>query len=672
MKEQEKALKHFQGKVVRKDLTSKVKGNAVVPAYVLEFLLGQYCAVDDEEIIKSGIEQVKSVVTNNFVHKADAELVKSVIKEKGSHKIIDKLTVTLNERKDIYEASFTNLGASHVPISDDIVQKHRKLLGGGGVWCIISVVYDASEDAATRWVIESVKPIQVSGVDADEYINARKEFSTDEWLDLLMHTIGLNPEYFNRRGKMIQVSRLITHVENNYNLVELGPKGTGKSHIFSELSPHGVLISGGDVSSARLFVSNVGKGQVGLVGYWDVVCLDEFEQVKGSKRADGDMVNIMQNYMANKSFNRGKETIQAFASMAFVGNTKRSVPYMIQNSHLFESIPEAYIKGAFLDRIHNYIPGWEVPILKESYFTSQFGFIVDYLAEILREFRKLDYSNLVDEYVEMDPSFSGRDKMAVRKTFSGLVKLIYPDKILAEEEAFELINFAVEGRKRVKDQLYVLDESFRDHPVEFRYKRITDGEEVEVETLEKNNLQDQKKLQVEESKETSIDGTNEVVTTELKPSTISIRDNQTGISYHRLFGKYLKGVNKVQLTDPYIRLHYQFRNLMEFCLMLSKLKAPEEEIELHLVTWNEEAYRHDSEQNLYELQLSAGEIGIQFTWEFKNLHDRNIVTDHDWKIVLGRGLDIFEPIEGKFDMGHLTQEKRQCKNCEIIFLKDQK
>lgn len=668
---QEKILAHFEGKVVRKDLTSRVKGNAVVPAYVLEFLLGQYCAINDDEVINNGIEKVKDVIKNNFVHRAEAEYVKSAIREKGSHKIIDKIFVNLNEKDDLYETTFANLGIDHVPIADSIVRKHEKLLSGGGVWCILNMGYDSSEGVKSRWVIESVKPIQVSGVDLDEYIEIRKQFETEEWIDLLMHSIGLNPEYFNRRGKLIQLSRLITHVENNYNFIELGPKGTGKSHIFSELSPHGVLVSGGDVTSARLFVSNTGRGKIGLVGYWDTICLDEFEQVVGSKRADGDMVNIMQNYMANKSFNRGKETIQAYASMAFVGNTKHTVPYMLRESHLFESIPAAYIKGAFLDRIHIYIPGWEVNILKESVFSREFGFIVDYLAEILKQFRKYDFTNLIDQYVDFDPSYTGRDKLAIRKTFSGLVKLLYPDKRMSEKEAVELIDFAVEGRKRVKDQLYVIDETFKESIVDFNYTLKSNRRKVHVETLEKLNG-----AIFDEGSQPNLSSDNssnildfKVQVPELTEKEIIIRDNQKGISYKKLFGDYLKGATQITLTDPYIRHPHQFRNLLEFCSVLIQNKKKEDEIDLHVISWNELEYTPVSIDNFDEISESLRDSGINFTYEFQDLHDRSIVANNGWKIKLGRGLDIFEKPAFRFDISDVMQEQRQCRNCEITYIK---
>src|SRR5690554_3083684 len=459
MELKEKIIQHFEGKVVRKDLTALVKGNNPVPVYVLEYLLGQYCAIDDEEIIKDGVQKVREVIRENYVHRSDAEVVKAKVRSEGSYKIIDKVNVTLNDSKaNIYEADFANLGLRNVPISDQMVLDHQKLLSGGGVWSIITMAYSHADDISMRWMIMDLKPIQVANVNLEEYIDLRKEFTTEEWLDLMMHSIGLDPQYFNKRDKFIQLSRLIPHVENNYNYIELGPKGTGKSHVFSELSPHGVLISGGDVTKAKLFVSNVGGGTIGLVGYWDVVALDEFEQEKGGRRTDSDLVKIMQNYMANQSFNRGTQTHQATASKAFVGNTKHNVPYMLKNSHLFESIPEGYIKGAFLDRMHMYVPGWEVSILKSSVFSNEYGFIVDYLAELLRELRKYDFSGIIEEKVRLDGSLTTRDKTAIRKSFLGLVKLISPDKQMTDEEIYELIDFYVEGRKRIKDQLYIIDE----------------------------------------------------------------------------------------------------------------------------------------------------------------------------------------------------------------------
>lgn len=666
MELKEKIIKHFEGKVVRKDLTSIVKGSNPVPAYVLEYLLGQYCAIDDEEIIKSGIEKVKNVIKDNYVHRSDAEIVKSKIRDSGSYKIIDKITVSLNDRANLYEAEFASLGLKGVPIADQMVMDNPKLLSGGGVWCILNIGYSHADDVQMRWIIIDIKPIQVSNVNLEEYTQLRKEFTTDEWLDLLMHSIGLNPEYFNRRDKFIQLSRLIPHTENNYNFIELGPKGTGKSHIFSELSPHGVLVSGGDVSKARLFVNNTGN-KIGLVGYWDVVALDEFEQEKGGKRTDGDLVKIMQNYMANQSFNRGKETYQATASMAFIGNTKHNVPYMLKNSHLFESIPEGYLKGAFLDRMWMYIPGWEVSILKTSVFSSEYGFIVDYLAELLREMRKYDYSSILDNYVTLDGSLTTRDKTAIRKSFSGLVKLIYPHQELTEEEVLELLNFSIEGRKRVKDQLYIIDETFRNEPVEFKYTIASNGIEVFPETLEKLNYQAE--LEIQEEAEVEEFAQQVIPVLQLEPHQKILNDNQTGISYKKLFADYLKGAKNITLQDPYIRMFYQLKNLLEFCIMLGNNKAPEDQINLELVTWNHEEYLEDSKASLEELAINVKSIGINLTFRFENNHDRFIAADNGWKITLGRGLDIFEKIEERFSVADIDQTKRKCKACEMTYLK---
>lgn len=666
----EKIIQHFEGKVVRKDLTSLVKGNNPVPVYVLEYLLGQYCAIDDESVIQAGIDKVRNVIRDNYVHRSDSEIVKAKIRSNGSYKIIDKINVILNDSQaNIYEANFANLGLKKVPITDKMVMDNPKLLSGGGVWCILDMGFSHADSVSMRWVITGLKPIQVANVDLEEYVRLRKEFSSDEWIDLLMHSIGLNPEYFSKRDKFIQLSRLIPHVENNYNFIELGPKGTGKSHIFSELSPHGVLVSGGDISKANLFVRNTGKNPLGLVGYWDVIALDEFEQEKGSKRTDGDLVKIMQNYMANQSFNRGKETYQATASMAFVGNTKHNVPYMLKNSHLFESIPEGYIKGAFLDRMHMYIPGWEVRILKSSVFSKEYGFIVDYLAELLRELRKSDFSTLLDNKITLDGSLTSRDRVAIRKSFSGMVKLIYPHKEISDTELIELLDFCIEGRKRVKDQLYIIDETFKSEPVEFKYRVLSSGQEFAPETLEMQNYL--AAVEAKQEMETTEEETEKIVpaVVDLKPHQYILKDNQTGVSYKKLFGNYLKGATRIILQDPYIRMPYQFKNLLEFCIMLGNNKEPEMELDVEIITWNNEEFMPDSISFFEELQSSVLDLGINLVYKFENNHDRFIDSNNGWKITLGRGLDIFEKTEGRFNVADMDQSRRKCKSCEITYIK---
>ncbi len=675
----EKTNKYFEGRVVRKDLATIVRGNLPVPTYVVEYLLAQYCASDDEEMIAEGVESVKEIIRNNYVHRADAERIKSLIREHGRYRVIDKVNVELNDRAgNRYEANFANLGIKNIPIADEAVRRNPKLLSGTGVWSILTLLYDHSEEATIRWVIEDIKPIQIASVDASEYISLRTNFTTGEWMDLLVHSIGINPENLNRRDKLIQISRLLPFIENNYNYIELGPKGTGKSHVFQELSPHGVLVSGGDVTSARLFLKHSGNREIlGLVGYWDVVAWDEYEHQPG-KRIDPVMIDTMQNYLANKSFNRGKGTYEATASMAFVGNTKQTVPYMLKNSHLFASIPEAFIKGAFLDRIHIYIPGWEVRVLKKSSFSNEFGFITDYLAEILHQLRKQDYSHLLNDYVKFDSSLSERDHNAIRKSFSGFVKLLYPDLAMTREEVLEIIDFATEGRKRVKDQLYIIDPTFLAEPAKFEYTTLSDGQKRRVFTLE--NLEESDDDYMPDSIETVAEEDTEEkeerksrtrITKKIglpKIKNISIRENQTGVSFKKLFGNYLIGATDIVIEDPYIRYPYQIRNLLELLAYIDKANEEGEIITVKLITWNMEDRMSDSIDAFEEIKESLADTGIQFSYEFKDFHDRKITTNTGWEIQLSRGLDIFEPFRG-FTIEDYSQERRKCKAFTVTIVK---
>ena len=431
----------FAGRVVRKDLTNRIKGNASVPTYVLEYLLGQYCATDDPQTIEEGVEMVKEIIARHFVHRDESQVVKSTIREQGSHRIIDKVSVKLNDKLDRYEATFANLGLKRIPILTTFIKTHPKLLSEG-VWSIITMGYTPAEGKdSSPWIIENLKPIQISSVDIEEFKSLRTHFSKDEWIDLLMQTLGLNPDEFTNRSKLLQIARLIPFVENNYNIIELGPKGTGKSHVFSEFSPHGILISGGEVSKAKLFVNN-STGEIGLLGYWDVVTLDEF--AGKSKKSDLGLVDIMKNYMANKSFSRGANIMQAEASMVMIGNTDHSVPHMLKHTDLFDALPRDYYDTAFLDRVHAYLPGWETQKLRNEMFSTDFGFIVDYLAEILKSLRKDDYTKAYLPFFDLSTTITTRDKTSVEKTFSGLVKIIYPHGEYDLEQAKELLDFAIE------------------------------------------------------------------------------------------------------------------------------------------------------------------------------------------------------------------------------------
>ena len=676
---QQKVMDAFIGKVVRKDLAFLVKGGLPVPTYVLEYLLGQYCASDDEEIINEGLEKVKQVIQNNYVHRAEAESVKGLIRENGKHRIIDKVTVVLNEKNDEYQATFANLGLTGVPIGTDYVRKNPKLLSGNGVWCIITLGYISGENIKVRWEIQTMKPIQISKIDLQEYVDQRKNFTTEEWIDFLMHTVGLNPEVMNRREKFITLARLLPHVENNFNFMELGPKGTGKSHVFQELSPYGVLVSGGDVTSARLFVKIQGNKEIlGLVGYWDVVAWDEFEQQKG-RNVDAVLIDTMQNYLANKSFNRGKGTHEASASMSFVGNTKHTVPYMLKNSHLFESIPTAFIKGAFLDRMHLYNPGWEIKILKKDSFSKGYGLITDYIAAVLHALRNDDRTALLKDYAKFDGSLSERDHLAIRKTFSGMMKLIYPDGNMTEEEAKELIDFAAEGRKRVKDQLYIIDSTFCAEPAKFQYTWLKSGETVKVETLESLEHQqaqmvDEMDDEVEEEQENQ-----EVKRSGFRPripklmaKTISIRENQGGVTYKDLFGEYLRTAKEINVTDPFIRQPYQIDNLVDFIQMVKDVSTVQDTVKIHLSTQNDDDEKvAEVIDSFNDLADELSPMGIEFTFDFKADHDRFIQTDTGWTIALGRGLDIYEKF-GRFSLSRCNQRNRRCKAFNVSINKTEK
>lgn len=671
----------FIGKVVRKDLAFLVKGNLPVPTYVLEYLLGQYCACDDQQQIEMGLEKVKDVIVKNYVQRQDAETIKGLIHDLGKYRIIDNVSVQLSEKDDEYHASFANLGISHVPIGANYVRQNPKLLSGNGVWCIVTVGYISGDNIKVRWEIQTLKPIQISNIDIQDYIAQREKFTTEEWMDFLVHTVGLNPEMMNRREKFICLSRLLPHVENNFNFMELGPKGTGKSHVFQELSPYGVLVSGGDVTSARLFVKMSGNKEIiGLVGYWDVVAWDEFEQQKG-RNVDATLIDIMQNYLANKKFNRGKGTHEASASMCFVGNTKHTVPYMLKNSHLFESIPTSFIKSAYLDRIHLYNPGWEVSILKKESFSKDYGMITDYIAAVLHDLRKVDFSSRLRDYADFSKTLSERDHNAIRKTFSGLIKLLYPNGVFTDEEAYEIINYAAECRKRVKDQIYIIDETFVEQGIaQFEYEK-PNGEKVVVETLERL---ENPELLIRFGKEESNDSvdylTNEFgnnpsseihIESEpvLIPKFVEIRENQRGVSYKSLFGDYMRSATKMTIIDPYIRTPFQVDNFVDLVRTFVESVKESEGIQIELHTNETDDKIPLLIDNLDQLQDDLAKYGIAFTYYFDADHDRSIILDNGWRFILSRGIDVFERFD-RFSLSNQRQELRRCKAFSVTYLKE--
>lgn len=492
----QKLRQNFDGRIVRKDLTKKIKEGANVPVYVLEFLLGQYCSSDDPEIIEQGVENVKHILADNFVRPDEAQKILSVLRQRGSYTVIDKITVSLNIRYDMYEAEFSNLGLKNIPISEEYPTKYDRLLCGG-IWCIVQLDYETENEFAPEIIsasgdyiqsrkkrqkdatpisIRKLTPIQMPHVDIKELKKGRKAFTKEEWMDVMLRSIGMEPDALTEREKWLIITRMLPLVENNFNLCELGPRSTGKSHLYKEISPNSILVSGGQTTVANLFY-NMGRKTVGLVGLWDCVAFDE---VAGIHFKDKDGIQIMKDYMASGSFARGKEEKAASASMVFVGNINQSVDVLLKTSSLFDPFPpEMGTDTAFLDRIHCYIPGWEIPKFRPEHFTDDYGFITDYLAEFLRELRKEQYVDALDKYFRLGKNLNQRDTIAVRKMVGGFVKLLYPDGEFTKEQLEEILQISLEMRRRVKEQLkklggmefydvnfsYIDNETFEEHYV---------------------------------------------------------------------------------------------------------------------------------------------------------------------------------------------------------------
>ena len=726
---------------VRKDLVGAVKGNALVPTYVLEYLLSKYATTTDQVSIDAGVDRVRTILADNYVHREEANLIQSKIREKGRYQVIDKVQVALNEKTDQYEATFENLGISRVIVDPETVRKNPKLLVTG-IWCLCMLVYAYSgEKNEVPWRLHRLMPVQMSHDDREHYLAVRERFTAGEWIDLLMQSVGFNPSLFSDRAKLLHLVRMIPFVERNYNLIELGPKGTGKSHIYSEFSPHGMLISGGEVTVAKLFVNNT-TGRPGLVGFWDVVAFDEF--AGRAKKAGKDLVDIMKNYMANKSFSRGVSVMQAEASMVFVGNTSHNVPYMLKNSDLFEELPAQYHDPAFLDRIHYYLPGWEFEQIRSEMFTHGYGFVVDYLAEILHNQRDVDYGSAFERYFTLSSTLSTRDKDAIRKTFSGLMKLIYPSGNATPEQMELLLRCAIEGRKRVKDQLCRIDSTMAE--VDFSYTRAGSADPIAVRTLEETDYPDlywrdrpdaaasiaaedatlfaplltdsdtsasaesrgidavAQTGSVEQSDDTAqtrvpaaevsepvpvADGEVSQSSTaepeerkltpierwaaQAKEGHIEFWEDQRGVTYAKLFGPYIAGAKEISIKDPYIRKSYQVRNFAEFLETVFNYTDRSDEVHVHLITgYTEAQYIDEQIDELDTLQTVFGQLGIVFTYEFdESGHDRSIVTDTGWRVILGRGLDIYQPFDSNW-LNPLTRQQRlrRVKAFEVTYVRE--
>lgn len=466
----DKLLNYFEGRVVQKDLVRDIKVSVNVPTYVLEYLIGKYCASTDPDLVEEGLKQVKSILSEHFVRNEDLDLIKHKIRDKGSHKIIDKLKARLYETEDKYWAELATCGLKKINIDEKFVKEYEHMLSEG-LWAILDIGYNTEKDESGKrrpFFIEDIKPIQLPNVDVERIRENRSEFTKNEWIDIMIHSIGLDPEGFSKREKMLLMIRLVPFVENNYNLVELGPRGTGKSFVYREISPYSTLISGGKTTVAKLF-QNLTTGQIGLLGFWDAVAFDE---VGGMKFREDNLVLMLKDYMESGMFSRGRETIPAYASLVYIGNIKLNVRQLLASGeHLFAPFPEEMQDLAFLDRIHHFLPGWEIPKMSSSLFTEDLGFLSNYLSEFLREQRKRSYSDILGKYVDLNEQFSKRDSKAVQKTVSGFIKLIHPDEEYTEKDIVEYVRYATEGRRRVKEQLRRMDEEeYGNTSLGFRHK----------------------------------------------------------------------------------------------------------------------------------------------------------------------------------------------------------
>ena len=671
----------FAGVVVRKDLVGTLKKNAAVPSYVLEYLLGQYCATNEETSIQTGIKTVQSILEEHYVNKNKAGYYQSCIERKGGgkYKIIDKVHVVFDAKNDIYKASFENLGIDGVQIAAEIANERYPKLLVTSIWCLASISYQYSDNPKDcPWILEDIKPIQLSHFDLDDFKEKRKAFTKNEWIDLLIQTIGFNPEMMSERNKIFQLVRLIPYCERNYNLIELGPKGTGKSHTYIEFSPNGILLSGGNVSEAKLFGSNAKKHDPGLLGHWDNIAFDEFAGSK--KTATQGLVDGIQNYAANKTYNRGKSQETSLASMTFVGNTKHNVPYMLKHSHLLEELPTQYLKSAFIDRLHFYIPGWEIDIITPEQYTNGYGFVVDYYAAALEKLREYDYSNDFTEYFALS-NISTRDQDGVMKTFSGLMKIIYPNRDATPEEIEELLKIAMEGRKRVKDTILRIDNTFK--PVDFSYINLQTNEKFSVKTLEEIRYANVYYKSYSDEPNNEKDNTNNNITNtivensttkqeELKNKKIIVEEGQIGFTFDKLFASYIKGATHLIVTDPYIVGFYQMVNFMEFLDVVENIKDETEVIQVDLITSEDDHLMNKQIENLNTIRESCLQMGIEFNYRFaKSIHARSIVTNTDWTISLDRGFDVFQNCERKDVFQYTTrkQKYRPCRRFEITYLK---
>lgn len=678
----------YPGKVVRKDLVHQIKKAANVPSFVLEFLLAKYCASDDPDEIEAGQKAVLEVVEKNYVRPDEANKAQSMVQQKGRHKFIDKIHVKYLERERRHWAEMENFNSNRIAINEKFYKENEKLLEGG-IWAEITVAHNDVEDDNYAFYIEDLRPIQLSRFNENQYFEGRESFTRNEWIDVVLRSVGLNPEILDNPPKEIAdkfpsglrlklhfLARLIPLVQSNFNFIELGPRGTGKSYFYSEFSPYSTLLSGGQASTATLLYNNARK-KVGAVGFWDNIAFDE---VGNMKIRDTDTIQIMKDYMANGRFSRGKE-VNANASFSFVGNIDHSIDQLV-NSYdhdLFITLPKAF-DLAIQDRFFFFLPGWEIPKMDNKFFAGNYGLITDYMAEAFHYMSKHnnDYFDIVNRRLKLGSSIQGRDEIAIKKTVTGLLKIIHPSGEPSEEEFQEIVAYAIEGRRRVKEQMNKRKPDDEFALINLSYFKADGTEEVvfckesqhskatqNPRKMEEVDLIEQKPLIEEEVIPANII----IKETKLEEKRIKIHYGDVGYSYETVFGPYLQGVERIVVEDPYIRQNHQISNFVKFCELAVKVGDVKH---IKLITSYDDEYQ--KEQNAYsfdQLANSLYENNIELEVEFSNtIHDRQILLSTGWRVILGRGIDYFQSLAGNyFQIGTNDQDLRPCLETNIDFVK---
>ena len=676
----------FAGRVVRKDLVQRVKKGTNAPTFVLEFLLARYCATDDADEIEAGLLAVTETLQGNFVRPNESNAAQSMVQQQGSHKFIDKVRVTHNEKEKRHWAEMENFGSRRIAINERHYRDNKRLLEGG-LWCEVVVGYNPIEDDEYAFHIEDLRPIQVSRFDFDSFMDGRRQFSRDEWKTVILRSVGLEADNLTERQQMLYLARLVCLVEANYNFVELGPRGTGKSYTFSEFSPYSTLISGGQTTTATLFYNKT-RRQVGIIGYWDSIAFDE---VAGIRVKDPGTIQILKDFMANGRFNLAAEVI-APASLAFVGNIDDSIADIVRSSQfdLFKPLPPEF-DLAVIHRFHQYLPGWEIPANADHLLTEEYGFITDYLAEAFHHlFKHRNYFSAVKKRAKLGPGFQGRDETAVYKTVAGLIKLLHPDGECNDTEFEEYLAYAIEGRRRVKEQLNKRkkDEEFGE--IQLSYIN-TKGESIEVhcpESIGVDATLNPRSGPTETAEPASpapppprssvavaesivvppVDQGAGQAPAELANKHFTIRYGDAGYSYQSMFGAYLQGAKKLVVEDPYIRREHQIRNFLQLCELAVQVGTIKT---IELITSAEhDAQQEDAEKRLDEIKEGLADFDVAFTYKFnEKIHDREVRTDTGWHIQIGRGLDIYQGPLTRLKVGITNYDLRPCMETKVNIFK---